>query len=76
MCMDQYYELSRQVSGYIVKVKVGLSLLLIKCHNEGAWGRGGIDPRIVNVGTRWIRVLRSMARLLTHQGEESSVPPG
>lgn len=74
--MDQYYELSRQVSGYIAKVKVGLSLLLIKCHNEGTWGRGGIDPCIGNVGTRWIRVLRSMARLLTHQGEEFSVPPG
>jgi hypothetical protein len=53
--MGQYYEVQRQVGTllyiitsrnsieYLVKVKVGLSLLYIKYRDEGIWSSGGTD---------------------------------
>jgi len=38
----------------LVKVKVKLSLCLAKHHARKAyWGSGGVDPRILDLGTRW-----------------------
>jgi hypothetical protein len=35
---------------------------------EAYWGRGGIDPRILDFGTRWRYVVSFTARLLYTQG--------
>jgi hypothetical protein len=38
----------------MIKIKVRLSLYLIKNHDmKKYWGNGGIVPSILNLGTRW-----------------------
>jgi hypothetical protein len=44
----------RTRQSYGIKVKVKLSLCLIKYHAmKTNWGSGGIAPRILDLGTRW-----------------------
>jgi hypothetical protein len=57
------------------KVKVKLSLWLTKHHAMKAyWRSGGIAPRILDLGTRWRRVVSFTPRPLYPQGKSPWYP--
>jgi hypothetical protein len=53
-----------------IKVKVKLSLCLTKHHDmKTYWGSGGIAPRILDLGTRWMWVVSFTPQPLYRQGK-------
>jgi hypothetical protein len=60
-----------------VKVKIKLSLCLFLTKHQPIkmyWDSGGIDPHILELGTRWRWVVGFMPRLLYHQGKHPWYP--